>query len=513
MNQVAKQADDLSLALGRLTLLGGDAARARFDEFEADLRVILAAPPHAVADIARWRTAIRHAHAYFAWSWDARGLGLLPALNTAMETWAARKEQGAVLDIADLIYFIGWCFEASNVAQCRLVLPGLGQVSRSFARHARFARPHRKGPPRIVFLSMFAGPREPMTLGPRLLIEALLALPGGCEISILAWRFHDEDWFRELRAAGIAVVTTAGQIPSEQLAAIEPALDKLAPDILITDMNNAVPIAVFARRAAPVQIFLQAGLPAFPPAGLDAVFDSFGMGPKETGWGRARLLPFRPNWDLASLLAPVDSAQLAEERKTMPEGGPIFGCYGRLVKLTPAYLAAVERILLAVPEAQFVTGGTGDAASVLAFAARSPAGARMHVQQRFVPGHAWGQLLDLFLDTWPLTGGESVRETMAKGCPVVCMHSEEMPAQDLQRDPQWLARDWDEFVMKATALLRDQALRAKAGKDAAAFAERMADPAPFRDDTARSMALVLCDARRRQSSAWRLISRLLGSHR
>jgi hypothetical protein len=108
-------------------------------------------------------------------------------------------------------------------------------------------------------------------------------------------------------------------------------------------------------------------------------------------------------------------------------------------------------------------------------------------------------LLDLFLDTWPQTGGESARETMAKGCPVVAMHSAEMPAFDAQRDPTLLARNWDGFCRHAIRLLRDPALRAEAGRRAADFARRMADPAPFRAATAEAVAVLLGDARRRAS--------------
>jgi len=183
------------------------------------------------------------------------------------------------------------------------------------------------------------------------------------------------------------------------------------------------------------------------------------------------------------------------------------------VKLTPDYLRAVERILLAVPQARFVAGGSGDPAPILAFAAASPAGARLHVQARFVPGHAWGSLLDVFLDTWPLTGGESVRETMAKGCPVVALHSNEMPALDLQRDPALLARDWAAFEGHAIALLRDAGARGLAAARARAFAQRMADPGPFRAETAAAMAALLADARRRASPWRRWAGRLMGAQR
>jgi hypothetical protein len=514
MPDLASPADDLPTLIRRFTSLGGDAARAAHDSFAADLRALLAAAPAGVPDPAAWTAAIRHAHAYYAWSWDGRAAALVPDITRAIEARAAVAEPdvAALLELADLLFFIGWCFEASNLAQCRLVLPGLGAAAQGFARSARPARPPRRGRPLVCFLSMFTGRRDVMALGPRLLIDALRRLPGGCDLAMVAWRFADPAFLAALEAEGVAVTVTGGATPAAKLAQVEAALAAIAPDILVTDMNNAVPLAVFARRAAPAQVFLQGGLPAFPQPGLDAVFDSFGIGAAATGWGAARMLPFRPCWDMAMLVPPPDPAQIEAERARMPGGGPVFGVYGRLVKLTPAYLSAVERILLAVPEARFFTGGSGDPAPILAFAAASPAGARIQVEARWVPGHAWGRLLDLFLDTWPLTGGESVRESMAKGCPVVSLHSAEMPAQDLQRDPALLARDWDGFCAIAIRLLRDPAARAAAARDAAAFAHAMADPAPFAAETAAAVAALLEDARARSAPSGRRggLARLFG---
>ncbi len=488
----------LDILIGRFISLGGDAARARHDDFAADLRALLAVPPPQVPDPVVFAAAIRHALAYYAWSWDARGAALIPEVTRAIAAWAAAPAGlPALLELCDLLYFIGWCFSGSDLEQCRLVLPGLAAAARAFARRARPAPPLRSGPPRICFLSMFAEERNVMTVAPRLMLRALRGLPGGCEIAMVAWRFAQPSFVEALRAEGVAVAVTAGETAAARLAQVESALAEVAPDILITDMNNGVPLAVFARRAAPVQVFLQLGLPAFPEPGLDAVFDGNGIGARETGWGRARRLPLYVPWDLEMLIPPLDATQLEVERAALSGDGPLCGVYGRLVKLRPDYLRAVERILLAVPEARFVAGGTGDPAAIEAFARSSRVGSRLRVHPRFVPGHAWGRLLDLFLDTYPQCGGESVRETMAKGCPVVALHSAEAPAFDAERDPALLARDWDGFCQIAIRLLRDPAARLEVGQGAAAFARRMADPAPFRAATAEAVAVLLADARRR----------------
>jgi hypothetical protein len=270
-----------------------------------------------------------------------------------------------------------------------------------------------------------------------------------------------------------------GETPAALIGAIEARAAEDRPAIAISDMNNAIPTALFSRRIAPVQVLLQAGMPAWPVRNLDAVFNSFGFDAREAGWGAARMLEFNPPWDLASLDPQEDAAEVARERATLPAGRRLIGCYGRLVKVTEPYLRAVERILERCPEVDFATGGTGDAGMIRDFIAASPVGGRMHLEARFVPGRSWGRFLDVFLDTWPVCGGESSREMIAKHRPVVTLHSAEMPALDAQRDPALVAPDWDGFVARAVRLLQDPAAHAAACERAAALAQRMTDTEGF----------------------------------
>jgi hypothetical protein len=238
---------------------------------------------------------------------------------------------------------------------------------------------------------------------------------------------------------------------TEVLAALETQARRDSPDVIISDDNTSVPTALFCRRAAPVQIFLQHGCPAWPVRQLEAVFNSFGIDPAIAGWGGAAMLACNMPWDLAALNPELDAAELERERQALPRARFLIGCYGRLVKVTVPYLRAVERVLMRCPGTVFVTGGTGEAAEIRAFAKGSPVGDRMHVEARFVPGHVWGQLLDVFLDTWPITGGESCRQVIARGRPVVGIDSVEMPALRKQRDPLLVAEDWDGFVERTVS--------------------------------------------------------------
>ena len=357
---------------------------------------------------------------------------------------------------------------------------GMRALAAAFGRTARLPPPLAPGQPlHVVWLAMFASDNDPMAMPLRHVAPPLLAERDRFRLSVIAWRFSDPcylDWLRDL---GATCHVPKAETPGALIAAIEALTAADPPAIAISDMNNAVPTALFARRLAPAQLFLQGGMPAWPVPNLDGVFNSFGFDPAVAGWGNARMLSFNPPWDLTKLNPREDAEEVARERARLPQGLRLIGNYGRLVKLTEPCLLAAERILERCPDVAFVTGGTGDAADIHAFIDRSPVGERMRVVEGFVPGQSWGRFLDVFLDTWPVTGGESCREMIAKGRPVVTMHSVEMPAIDRQRDPMLVARSWQDYAGIVTHLLQDQTAYAAACARASALAQAMADQAAF----------------------------------
>ena len=200
-------------------------------------------------------------------------------------------------------------------------------------------------------------------------------------------------------------------------------------------------------------------MPAWPVRHLDAVFNSFGFDPRKAGWGDAEMLRIDAPWDSAALNPAVAEADIAAERALLPADARLVGSYGRFSKVTLPYLQAVERILLRCPDVSFVLGGTGDAAHIKSFMAESPAGSRMTVEERYVAGHVWGHVLEILLDTWPVTGGVSARAlTLGYNQPVVtrCTARTTMPAIHRQRDPSLVARSWENFADMAVHLLQDR---------------------------------------------------------
>ncbi|MEI7711220.1 MAG: hypothetical protein WCI94_07300 [Rhodospirillales bacterium] len=478
--------------------------------FVAALPKLLAPPPAATGRLATWRAAIgqRYARYYRRWGFayyyrrrDSRALELFGTVESAIAAWTARPETdiGMLCELVEFHYLLSWCFADSSTAQCRMVLPGLRMAAAAFARDARAV----PSPPaygeqiRVVWLAMFPTPDDPMSVGLRHVAPALNRFPDRFHLTVIAWNRPDPSFVAWLRSEHATChVLEAGSRPNT-IAAIEALVAAESAAIVVSDMNNAVPTALFARRLAPVQIFLQAGLPAWPVRPLDGVFNSFGFDPIVADWGDARLLTFDAPWDLTQLNPPENPTEIAAQRVFFPVGKRPIGTYCRLSKVTESFLKAAEKILLKCDDAAFVIGGTGDVGPIRAFIAQSPVGDRMHAIEGYVPGHSWDRILDVFLDTWPVTGGESSRAAIAKSRPVVTLHSDEMPAIDRQRDPALVARTWDEYVDITVRLLTDSSAYTTACARAGALAKRFSAADEFAERLATDLESVLDDVRTR----------------
>jgi hypothetical protein len=464
-----------------LLSLGGEAASEQHDKFSWCLVELLGAEPASIDDMTVYRAALKHGFSYYYWKWDPRAKIIYEPLKRAVDQWSRQQpiDIDLLCELTDFLFFVVWCFDESSTEQCRKLVEPLRAASAAFARtvgRRQFELPAAAAP-RIVWLAMYAESKNAMSGA--LCHVAPVLRSAGWQLDIYSWRFGDVAFQKFAEQTGATFYDLRRDSPTETINAVEDRAAQDNPTIVVSDMNTAVPTALFSRRLAPVQIFLQAGMPAWPVQHLDAVLNSFGFDSAVAGWDRARMLAFNPPWDLAALDPPVTPHEIADERATMPQGLRLIGSYGRLSKVTEPYLKAAEQVLLCCQDVAFVLGGTGDASAIKAFISTSPVGNRMHVEARFVPGHVWGHILEVMADTWPVTGGESCRETIAKGKPVVTMHSHEMPALDLQRDTMLVKHEWDEYAEQIAQLLQNPAAYLAACHRARTLSSKMSDDRVF----------------------------------
>lgn len=491
-------------AVTAATELGAEAGDA--DAVVTAVCHLLELAPTEVPDELAFRLALLPSLQWFGADFNRPANLLRDPTRNFICRWSAAEDPAIdiLADVGDFHNFSIFRFEPSPVQQCRLALPAMAALGTAMSRSTRI-----KGDPleviepvgplvHVGFMAMGADPADHLTIALRHLAPALLTKPQRFRLTVFAWGNIAPEFLEWLRGQGAICHDVSWRCyanVTQQVEAIESIARQDPLAVLISDLNYVLPTAIFARRIAPAQVFLQGGMPAWPVPNLDAVFNSFGSDPMLAGWGAARIMDFATPWELAALNPPERPEEIAVERMLMPRGLRLIGNYGRLMKVTHPFLISVERILKACPDVAFVVGGSGDSEAIRSFIANSPVGARMYLMDRYVPGHSWGRLLELFLDTWPLTGAESVRETMAKGCPVIAMHSDEMPALDRQRDPELLAQDWDDYVDYAVRLMRDSTALSEAKQRAAEFAARMSDPAPFQSSLEASIESLLEDCR------------------
>lgn len=387
----------------------------------------------------------------------------------------------------DLMYFLYWCAAVSIDQQrgfdAAAVLPFSQYLTRRFGPPSRFDGLRPEGPLRIGYLSQFAYEGQGNALA--LVADTLLASlrehhPHEYELFFYAWMHKTPEFVERIRALGITVRTfDLSRYSRQELSRMRTALIDDRLDVAITDMNSAVPHYLFDRGIARFQVFYQLGLPFWQVQNVDAMFQGWQIAPATLGWDRRKCYAVPAPKSTRNINPPVDHERVRAERSYFPPGKHTIGFYGRLVKITDRYLEILRSILQTNPETIAVLGGTGNAVPIVEFIKANGLEKRLFVRNEFVDGHIWGRFLDVFLDTFPLTGGYSCREVLAKGKPIVHMLSGDMPNLNSFLDPGLQATTAEEYVAHASQLLKDFSAYRRASRRSLEIARKDADLKPF----------------------------------
>ncbi len=403
----------------------------------------------------------RTAEIYFG-HWHASGHALIPAIERVFHR--ALATPNVPLDTLclfyDLFYFLHW-YTASSWGAMR----GVAQVMTSVAAAIRggIVRglpaivPHPLGhePLRLGYLSQFATLGNPIGPCAHALLGGLSRyLPGTYGLVLYAWSEHDDASIAVLTDQGITVRRFTANSMSERISAVAEAVAVDEIDILITDMNTALPTVLFERRVAPVQVFFQVTVPYWPLANIDGVFRIEFYDPKLDGFDPEMCFDLGLGaWDLPEYTPAVEPARIARERARFPPAVKLAGIYGRLAKITPDFLQVITELLARHPQLVVVFGGTGDAKWISEFIADHGLAGRLVLVNEYVDGHVWGHLLDVFLDTFPGEAGVAAREIMAKGKPIVCIRS---AFTEHERVPTLIADDPRGYADLVSRLIEDR---------------------------------------------------------
>jgi len=224
---------------------------------------------------------------------------------------------------------------------------------------------------------------------------------------------------------------------------------------------NRLPL--LARRLAPVQISYlgypdTTGVPAIDYRLVDAVTDPIG---EADAFHSEQLIRFAPvAWTYAP---PAEAPALP----AAVDRSPVFGSCNNLAKLSQETLAGWGRLLQAVPTARLLLKNAGLSQPEIAAEMRgrlTTAGvdvARVEFAER-TPGVAehlaFYARLDVALDSFPYHGTTTTCEALWMGVPVVTLsgdrHCARVGASLLTAigHPEWIARNWGEYVEIAAGL-------------------------------------------------------------
>lgn len=186
--------------------------------------------------------------------------------------------------------------------------------------------------------------------------------------------------------------------------------------IMICATNNFPEVSfLFSTRTATRQIYWSHGNNAYDLLGIDQRITHF--------------VPESPQHRFKPLFIPMDRQRfylperdarlIRETREQFPPDAFILGVVGRLVKVnSDDYLSVVARVMKEVPNTVFIAAGSGDIPGLRSKVESLGISDRFYTPG-FVDPNVYDYIIDLWLDTFPLKGGEAVEEYRAKGG--VCM--------------------------------------------------------------------------------------------
>ncbi|WP_313540068.1 hypothetical protein [Sphingomonas sp.] len=388
-------------------------------------------------------------------------------------------------DLYTLVHILLWR-STQNLGELKrfnadVVLPFAGYLSRHFA--TRPLGPATRAIPRIAYLSETSD-----------LFSANAVAKTTVSLMLGQHAIRDaEDWpflycikqpvqnlWDFARETGLRVRDMSRPTPSQMTQAILSQLAADEIDILIADSNCAVATMVLQQRPCRVQAFHENGFAPWAIPELDLAFMGITK-PSSSLFGDRVAMHETPR-NTAAIFHCVERprAQVDALRNVICAGtgiaqpSTIYGFYGRMAKITPAYMALVEEILARDPQAIFFAGGTGSIAMIVERRAASPVGDRIILYDEFIDGHLVSGCIDVFLDTFPFPGGNACLEAQAHGVPVVWMQPDpdgEMHLVFTLRDERLKARDDADFVSLALQLA-DRDARKEHGRFAQELAAR-----------------------------------------
>jgi len=357
-------------------------------------------------------------------------------------------------------------------------------------RRSLLCSAHERGLPRndgrrlrIAYLLHYAHGQRGNAMAPlvRSLARAHAALPAR-QVFVYAVQWVNAAWLQaSFKGSGVITRTVPQEGHYDQLDALFAQLQADEIDVIVSEVTSSITAILFGRRAAPVQLWIDMGLPYWFQPEVDLALQPGKRRRDGYPFTAAQSMEIHLFQDHDTLFREPPAAALAEACASVPTDRMVIAVFSRLIKITPAYLAFARAVLLRHPQTHFLIGGGGDPRLVRDFVALPELAGRATFIHGNVDLGAYARVIHLFLDTFPFIGGLACREIAAQGVPVVSLRTHEWDRlQDRDREPDSIASDLDGLHALIDRLLTDSdfyraratAARtaARAGTDVAASA-------------------------------------------
>jgi len=245
-------------------------------------------------------------------------------------------------------------------------------------------------------------------------------------------------------------------------------------DVVLTEQNRAVATALFVRRVAPRQMWLDTGFPFWSLKALDWTLSPVAV-PSVGMAERTSPLTWRQSGE--TLKGESDAEAVAQVRAGFPPGAFVLGVFVRLIKLDHAYLEFLGRLLHADRRFHLVVAGPGDSRAVEEFAARPDLAGRVTHVPGAVDLSVYGRAIDAMCDTFPFIGGNACREVAVHGTPVIAKLGTPWDAiLRADRNPDLLVESEEAFASVARRLASDPEFRERQRQVALSKAQEYVNP-------------------------------------
>ena len=241
------------------------------------------------------------------------------------------------------------------------------------------------------------------------------------KIYLYCVQWSSQEFIDNFADSNIIVRNFPNQGEYAQLDSLANAIVEDKIDVAITEVASSIASYLFAKRVAPVQIWLEPGFPFWSNPNIDWVMLPGKEWQPWFGIPRHRHSNLRLGLPITSGNVVPSDEDLIQARLKLPSGVKLFAVFTRLIKVTPSYLNNIRLILGQVPNSHMLFVGTGDARLIESFMQDESVAGRITLINENVDLNVYGRLIDIFLDTYPFIGGLACRDVACHGKPIVSL--------------------------------------------------------------------------------------------